>query len=375
MQPIIIIGTGLAGYTLAKEIRKEDKTTPVQLITADNGDFYSKPMLSNALSKNQSIEKLTMFPAAIIAGQQGFQVLNNTRVTAIDTASNTVITDQGHYVYSKLVLATGAQAIRIPVAGDAADDIISVNSLDDYAVFRQRLEGKKRIAILGAGLIGCEFANDLAASGYQVNIIDLADSPLGRLLPTAAAANLKQALSSLNIEWFLGHSLKAIDKTANGYRLTLDDDSTFESELVLSAIGLRANTELAAAAGIKVNRGIIVDEYLQTSVDNIYALGDCTEINGNVMPYVMPIMLGARALANTLTGCKSEVIYPAMPVAVKTPVQAVIVCPPPINHQGQWQEEVIGSGIKACCYENDRLIGFALTGDAVSEKQQLVKLI
>ena len=375
MQPIIIIGTGLAGYTLAKEIRKEDKTTPIQLITADNGDFYSKPMLSNALSKNQSIEKLTMIPAAVIAGQQQIQVTHNTRVTAIDTASKTVITDNGNYIYSQLVLATGAQPIRIPVAGDAAEDIISVNSLDDYAVFRNRLEGKKQVAILGAGLIGCEFANDLAASGYQVKVIDLADRPLGRLLPELAAENLKQAMSCLNIEWFLGHSLKAVDKTATGYRLTLDDDSTLESELVLSAIGLRANTTLAAEAGIKVNRGIVVDEYLQTSEENVYALGDCAEINGNVMPYVMPIMLGARALANTLTGCKSEVIYPAMPVAVKTPAQPVVVCPPPMNHQGQWQEEVIGSGIKACCYENNRLIGFALTGDAVSEKQQLAKQI
>jgi rubredoxin-NAD+ reductase len=86
-------------------------------------------------------------------------------------------------------------------------------------------------------------------------------------------------------------------------------------------------------------------------------------------------MLGARALAGTLTGNKTEVVYPAMPVAVKTPAHAVVVCPPPINSNCQWSEEATGTGIKACCYENGKLIGFALTGDAVAEKQQLVKLI
>lgn len=375
MQPIIIIGSGLAGYTLAKEIRKLDKAIPVQLITADDGSFYSKPMLSNALSKNQSIEKLTMFPAAVIAGQQNIQILTHTRVEQLVSEENKVVTNKGEHHYSKLVFATGATPIRIPVAGNAADEILSINSLDDYAVFRKKLESKKHITILGAGLIGCEFANDLAASGYTVSIIDLADRPLGRLLPEQAAENLKQHLSELDINWYLNHSLKSVEKTANGYQLTLDDETTFETELVLSAIGLKSNTDLAQAAGINTNRGIIVDSYLQTSTENIYALGDCAEINGSVLPFVMPIMLGVRALAQTLTGTKTEVVYPAMPVAVKTPAHPVVVCPPPMNHSGQWHEEAIGSGIKSVCYQNDQLIGFALTGDAVAEKQPLVKLM
>ncbi|MDH5766813.1 MAG: FAD-dependent oxidoreductase, partial [Gammaproteobacteria bacterium] len=229
--------------------------------------------------------------------------------------------------------------------------------------------------ILGAGLIGCEFANDLAASGYKVSIIDLADRPLGRLLPEQAAINLKNKLSELDISWYLKQSLKSLDKNDNSYQLTLDDDTIFETDLVLSAIGLRSNTEIASSAGLNTNRGIMINEYLQTSEENIFALGDCAEINGNVLPFVMPIMLGARALAQTLTGSKTEVIYPAMPVAVKTPAHPVVVCPPPMNHKGNWQEEVLGSGIKSVCYDNGQITGFALTGDATEEKQSLVKLM
>ena len=375
MKPIIIIGSGLAGYTLAKEIRKLDKSTPVQLITADDGTFYSKPMLSNALSKQQNIEKLAMYPAGVIASQQNIQVLTHTRIEKVDTDKNNVISNQGEHSYSKLVFATGATPVRIQVLGNAADDMLSVNSLDDYAIFRKKLENKKHVTILGAGLIGCEFANDLAASGYKVSIIDLADRPLGRLLPEQAAINLKNKLSELDISWYLKQSLKSLDKNDNSYQLTLDDDTIFETDLVLSAIGLKSNTEIAVSAGFDTNRGIIVNDYLQTSEENIFALGDCAEINGNVLPFVMPIMLGARSLAQTLTGSKTEVVYPAMPVAVKTPAHPVVVCPPPMNHNGNWQEEVFGTGIKSVCYDKGKITGFALTGDAIEEKQSLVKLM
>lgn len=375
MHPITIIGSGLAGYTLAREIRKLDKETPIRIITADNGSFYSKPMLSNAFAKNQTAAQLEMNSAAEMAEKNNLQIINNCQVSKIDSEKKNIFTTDGNYEYSSLVFATGANPIRIPVEGDGAGDILSVNSLDDYAVFREQLEGKNSVAILGAGLIGCEFANDLAAAGFHVDLIDLADQPLGRLLPKKAAENLKQHLSELDITWHLGCSLKQVNKAASGYSLMLSDGSTLNSELVLSAIGLKPKTELAATAKIDINRGIVVNHYMQSSNESIYAIGDCAEINAMVMPYVMPIMIGARALAQTLTGNKTFVEFPAMPVVVKTPAHPAVVCPPAPNASGEWKEEVIGNGIKATFHNGDSLLGFALTGDAVSEKQALTKQI
>lgn len=373
MHPITIIGSGLAGYTLAKEIHKLDKNIALRIITADDGGFYSKPMLSNALSKQMDVKKLMMTSAADMATQNNVEIITHTKVDHINRSEQKIHTGNSSYEYSTLILANGAQPIRIPVAGDAANDILSVNSLNDYAIFRSQLENKKHVTILGAGLIGCEFANDLVNAGYQVSLIDLADKPLGRLLPEQAARNLQHKLGDLGIHWHLGRSLRSMNKSNNCYQLTLDNDTQITTDLVLSAIGLKADIRLAEMAGIKTGRGIVTNQFLQTSDEHIFALGDCAEFDGMVLPFVMPIMIGARALSKTLLGEKTAILYPPMPVAVKTPAHAVVVCPPAPNATGSWQEEIMGDGIKACFYSNNKLLGFALTGTACAEKQKLVK--
>ena len=375
MHPITIIGSGLAGYTLAREIRKLDENVGIRIITANAGQFYSKPMLSNALSKKLSIEKLATSSAQKMAEQHKLEIVNHCRVQQIDGQQKQLVTDSGSYTYSQLVLANGANPIQIPVHGDASENIISVNSLDDYAHFSEQLKSARHISIMGAGLIGCEFANDLSNTGYQVTLIDLADRPLGRLLPEKAAASLQEKLSNLGIEWRLSQSVQSVNHISSGLEITLNDGSRMSTDLVLSAIGLKPDIHLAESAGLTVNRGIVVDNYLKTSADSIYALGDCMELNGSVLPFVMPIMIGARALAQTLTGNATAVIYPAMPVVVKTPAQPAVVCPPPTGAEGEWQETLTNSGVKACFYQDQQLLGFALTGDAVAEKQQLVKLM
>ena len=146
------------------------------------------------------------------------------------------------------------------------------------------------------------------------------------------------------------------------------------ADVVLSAVGLKPRTALAGAAGIKINRGIIVNKLLQTSDEDIYALGDCAEVEGRVLPFVMPIMQAARALASTLAGNPTAVKYPAMPVAVKTPACPTVVSPPDAGSQGEWKVEGGVEGVKAQFHHKDgQLLGFALMGAAVSEKSQLTQ--
>jgi rubredoxin---NAD+ reductase len=374
MDPIVIIGSGLAGYTLARELRKLDRETPLVMLTADDGGFYSKPMLSNALAAGKSVGQLLNKPMDTMRQELAAEILARCDVRAIDTKTRTIRHSRGTSAYSRLVLALGADPIRLPLAGDGAPAVMSVNDLEDYARFRDAIAGRRRVAILGAGLIGCEFANDLASGGYEVDVIDIALQPLGRLLPPEAAAAVREALEKTGVRWHLGKTTGAVEKSSRGYRLVFSDGTHIETDAVLSAIGLKPRIELARAAGLAVNRGVVVDRFLRSSDPKVHALGDCAEVEGAVLPYVLPIMHAARALASTLAGRELPLRYPAMPVVVKTPALSTVVCPPPAGAAGAWRSEFGPDGIASRFFDpGDRVLGFALTGDAIGHKQRLLK--
>jgi rubredoxin-NAD+ reductase len=374
MQAIVIIGSGLAGYTLAKELRKLASEPPLHIITRDDGAFYSKPMLSNALAKAKTAENLATASAEQMAAQLKATIWTHSEVTAIDAAAHTVTARGVTFGYDKLVLAVGAEPIRPPLAGDGAAAVYAVNNLADYARFRQGIERARRVAVIGPGLIGCEFANDLVQAGKAVTVIGPAATPLDRLLPPLAGQALQKALAAAGVEWRLGLTAQRVDRRGDALSLQLSDGSVVEADAMLSAIGLRPLTALAQAAGIKVNRGIAVDRHLEGSLPGIFALGDCAEVEGLVLPFVMPIMQAARALAQTLTGKRTAVSYPAMPVVVKTPAYAVVVSPPPLGGEGRWEVSGDERGIHALYRDaNNKLLGFALTGTATTDKQSLTR--
>jgi rubredoxin-NAD+ reductase len=376
MNPIVIIGSGLAGYNLAKEIRKLDDKVPLQIITADSGESYSKPMLSNALSKGKSPAQLVMSSAEQMAGQLGASIQTNTRVETIDTADRILVTDAGDVEYNELVLAVGARQIDPSLAGDAAANVITVNNLDEYRHFHDALETAQHVGIIGPGLIGCEFANDLVSQQKQVTIIGPSLYPLDRLLPGAVGELVKQKLQAAGVHWRLGALASSVDQHDSQYRIAMNDGSHVDVDLVLSAVGLKPDTALAQHAGITINRGIVVDRTLQTSAPHVYALGDCIEIDGLVLPFVLPLMNAARTLAKTLTGNVTQIRYPAMPVIVKTPAHPIVVSPPPVDDEGEWDIDIDDEGARAVFQCADGSIaGFVLTGDKVAEKQKLTKLL
>lgn len=372
--PLIVLGSGLAGYTLAREFRRLDTTTPLVVVSRDTAGFYSKPMLSNALAGKKSPAALVMKTAATMAADLNATVLARSSVAAIDTAARSITLADGQgLAYRDLVLALGADPIRLPLAGDAAEEVLSVNDIDDYTRFSERLEGVQRVCILGAGLIGCEFANDLLHRGVAPTVLDLAERPLPRLLPPAASSRLREKLEAAGVAFRFGVALARVDhREGGGLRLQLTDGSALECDLLLSAIGLRPRTSLAAAAGLAVERGIVVDRHLATSAAHVHAIGDCAQVEGHCLPYVMPLMQQARALAANLAGTRTPLAYPAMPVVVKTPACPTVVCPPPLEAIGTWQVDADDAGLEARFVAPDgRLLGFALMGGATARKQAL----
>jgi len=298
-------------------------------------------------------------------------------VMAIEPQDKKISLAEGKTVnYSQLVLAVGAKPVRIPLDGNATDEVLSVNNLTDYALFRDKLINAERVAIIGPGLIGCEFANDLLNIGTAVSVIGPSSLPMDALLPEPIAKELKTTLAAAGVDWHFETSTESVNHDDAGYEITLKNGDKLNADVVISAVGLRANIDLASAAGLTVNRGIVTDDTLQTSQSYIYALGDCAEVAGHNLLYIAPIMAAAKALASTLTGCVTQVKYPAMPVAVKTPSYPLITAPPARDSIGKWQFEKAesGFGIKGLFVaSNNDLLGFVLSGDTVIEKQALTK--
>lgn len=391
--PLIVIGAGLAGWTTVREFRKLDRTTPVLVITADSGDFYAKPSLSNAFAQRRSPDQLVTTPADTMAASLQVSLWAHSRVLSIDPAARTVSTATGARPYRQLVLATGAQAIRLPLAGDAADQVVSVNSLDDFARLHAGLTGSgvdrnpgapanetrraRQVLIMGAGLIGCEFANDLASAGYQVKVVDPAARPMAALLPPEAAVALQAALCDLGVGWHFGKTVKAVrhahrtesEADLAPLRVELSSGESLAADLVLSAIGLRADTALAQAAGLACERGIVVDRQLQTSAPDIFALGDGAQYasaGNRTLPFVMPIMNAAKALARTLSGSGTGLIFPPMPVTIKTPALPIVVLTPAPLHTTTWQAREPGLWHALDTQGLPR--GFVLTGPQTSRR-------
>ena len=372
--PLVIVGSGLAAWTLVRELRKLDALSPITLICRDSGDFYSKPQLSNALASGKTLDQLVGTPRGTLAQSLQVQVMADTEVSAIDPAKAVVHTSAGMVPYSRLVLALGAEPVRLPLQGDAAERVCSVNDLQDYARFRQQLAHARRVSVIGAGLIGCEFANDLVLAGHEVDVIDPGTQPLGRLLPPEAGAAVQQGLADAGVRFHLGTSVQAVDAEGDALRLTLANGQLLHSDLVLSAVGLRPRTALAQAAGLQTARGIVVNRQLQTSAAQIYALGDVAEVEGQWLPFVMPLMHAARTLAAHLAGQSVQLRYPAMPVVVKTPAVPVVVAAPPAGLSGQWHILPSDSGLEAQWLDAQGVLqGFALVGAATARKSALQK--
>lgn len=382
VDPVLILGSGLAGWAVARELRKLDPAASLMMITGDSGDFYAKPSLSNAFAQGRLPAQLVGTPAAEMTRSLGVALLSRTTVESIDRSAKAVVTGSGRLHYSRLVLATGARPVRLPLAGDGAAAVRSVNSLEDFSAFHAQLRPGSHVAIMGAGLIGCEFANDLASAGFGVSVVDPSSRPLAALLPQAAGEALRQALHALGAKWHLGTAVQAVHRDGDRLQLDLANGERVTADAVLSAVGLRADIALAQAAGLACDRGIVVDATLATSDPDIFALGDCAQYasglwaqgpvsGGRTLPFVLPIMSAAKVLAARLAGQPGTLRFPLMPVAVKTPALPLVVASPPHGSPGQWhgREE----GLWHFMDDGGLARGFVLAGKQTSRRAELAR--
>ena len=372
---IVVVGSGLAGFAVLRELRRLSPEAKLTLVTLEDGHFYSKPALSTAFAKGKTAETLVTSPAAKMIAQLRLDARIGREAEAIDLKGRVLCTTGGPIAYDALVLATGATPVRPPIGGDAAHRAISVNQLDHYAHFREQLGDGGRVLIVGSGLVGTEFANDLVTSGYRPVVVDLLPSPLAQLVPPAVGEQVRDTLGAAGVEWHLGRTVSAIDyqHTAPGYVATLDDGSTIEADLVLSAVGLRPNVALAAEAGLAIGLGIMVDECGRTSDPAIYAIGDCAEYPHGLSAYVTPIMAVARGIAATALGTPTAIRFPPLSVQVKTTLFPLNLLPPPRGSIGEWHAvESDGTGHKHVFIDDGGVVrGYVLTREKCEQRSDM----
>lgn len=372
---IVVVGSGLAGFAVLRELRRLSPEAKLTLVTLEDGHFYSKPALSTAFAKGKTAETLITSNAAKMIAQLKLDARIGREAEAIDREGRVLCTTGGPIAYDALILATGATPFRPEIGGDAAHRAISVNQLDHYAHFREQLGDGARVLIVGSGLVGTEFANDLVTSGYRPVVVDLLPSPLAQLVPPAVGELVRDALAAEGVEWHLGRTVAAIDyrTPAPGYVATLDDGSRIEADVVLSAVGLRPNVALAAEAGLDIGLGITVDEYGRTNDPAIYAIGDCAEYPHGLSAYVTPIMAVARGIAATALGTPTAIRFPPLSVQVKTTLFPLNLLPPPRGSVGEWHAvEGDESGHKHLFIDDGGVVrGYVLTRDKCEQRSDM----
>ncbi len=308
---VVIIGAGLAGWSVVDALRALDKDIPITLISADDADRYHKPMLSVAISQNKTASDLVRATGADAAAAANIRLLSQTTVVAIDDDARTLTTTAGTVAYDDLVLAIGAQPAYPPSLVAARGFSHHVNHLTNFSQLQQALDTPKRIAIIGAGMIGTEIAEDLHLAGHSVTLIDMQSQPLSAMLPDIATARIGAAITELGVAYMGNQLVQSIDKTEAGLSIALQDITTKATQAltfdeVIVSTGLIVDDTLPVSVGISFDKrtGIAVNEAtLQTSAPHIYALGDCISIDGIPCRYVAPHRPQAAAIAShILTG-------------------------------------------------------------------------
>jgi rubredoxin-NAD+ reductase len=377
-QPLVIIGAGLAGYMLVKELRKLNCDIAIELITLDDGSFYSKPLLSTALTQKKTADNLIISSVDKMKDDLSIKIHTYTKVIAIDPQRRIVFCTQNNnhlqIEFSRLVIACGANPNLLQIAGAAATDLYSVNNLEDYRKFRNWLADKQKIALIGSGLVGCEFANDLTNAGVAVEIIAPEAFPLAKLVPSEMAETLKTALENKGVVWHLQNVLQKVARLKEKYEITLSNNKVLQVDGLFAATGIKPNLSFIKDSGIEFNQGITVNRWLQTNFPYIFALGDCAEVAGHLKQYIAPLLHCAQALAKILMGEREPVHYPVMPIVIKTPACPMVAYPPPAHVSGGWHLAGSGSHLQALFHDaTGQLHGFVLAGEKVRDKMVLAK--
>lgn len=281
-QNILIIGNGAAGYYSAKAIRDKSKNANITIVSSEKYLSYFRPQVSSYLSMNKLEDSMFISPEAWY-GDNNIKVILGKTVTKIDTENKKVIVENSEdLTFDKLIIANGSRSSILPVKGIEKINVFTLRNIDDANNIKSAMSNSKNAVVVGGGLLGLEAAYELKENGLNVTVVEFMPTLLGRQLDPEGAEIFKKSVDSYGINVLLGEATEEIlgDPKVTGVKLK--SGKIIDADLVLFSVGIIPNKEIAADTAIEVNRGIIVNDKMETSVEGVYACGDIAEINGRV---------------------------------------------------------------------------------------------
>lgn len=303
---IVIIGCGVAGVTAAKVLKQNAPETEVTVYTDENHLYYPRPRLYEILSGEKKPQEIYSY-AKESYDQLGIKVQLRKKVLSINAASKELTLEGGLKTsYDRLLLANGARAFVPPIKGVEKTGSFTLRTVEDAVAIKHYAKKGKKAIVIGGGLLGLEFAACLRKLGQQVEVVEARPTLLPMQLDQDGSAILEDDLRGLGVDAVLGVKTTEILGKEAVVGVSLDNGKEISGELVLISAGVKPNIKLAEDAGIKVNRGVVVDEYMRTSANDVYAAGDVLEFHGQVYGIIPPAIEQANvASANMLGGEKS----------------------------------------------------------------------
>jgi nitrite reductase (NADH) large subunit len=367
-QRLLIIGGGMAGVKLVEElVRRDTGRFAVTIVGEEPGPGYNRVLLSALLARDVTEADITLKPADWYRGQ-GVRLITGDAVTAVDAEARKATLASGEVLaFDQCVFATGSQPVRLPLPGADLPGVMVFRDLEDVAAMDAAAKAGERVAVIGGGLLGLEAAYGLAKRGADVTLVHVMDSLMERQLDRRAAAVLRRAIRLKGVKVLLSKQTLRIAGTDRVEGLVFADGTLLDAERVVFAVGIRPNTAIARAAGLPVNRGIVVDDRLGSGLAGFHAIGECAEHEGQVYGLVEPAYQQAAVLAAAL--CGQPEAYRGTLLATNLKVSGVPVFSAGEFLGGEGAAEIIAEDRKAGLYKklvlrDGRLAGVVLVGEA-----------
>lgn len=368
----LIIGNGIAGLSAAREIRKTDKTSRITMVGREEYPTYYRVKLSKYLSEDFSEDDILVGKEDWYEENQVDLILRKV-VDGINPEEQEVLLDDGSVLeYGKLLIATGSRPFVPPITGKFKEGFFTLRTLKDLNYIKDYLKDKDKVTVLGGGLLGLELASSLKKMGKEVSIIELADHLLSKQLNQDLSIKLKELLEEEGFKIYT--SSRITDLLGEGYvdGLILNDKDRIETGAVIASVGVIPNLELLEGSNIKTNRGLIVNQRLETSAKNIYGAGDVIEYKGKGYGLWTVANDQGRLAARSMMGEEVDYEEPTLFTSLKIDGVEVFSIGDVLNYDEVLEETINEKGIYNKVFIKDsKLVGGILFGDL--KKQNLIR--
>jgi nitrite reductase (NADH) large subunit len=366
-EPMLVIGNGMAAHRLVSDLTDLAPDRYAITVCGDEPGFaYNRVLLSSVLAGESAAADLKLEADAWWA-ERGINLVSGRRVTEIDTRGKFArLSGGGRLSYSKLVIATGSEPIRLPLPGSDLPGVLTFRTEADVNNIGARSKSGSRAVVIGGGLLGLEAAHGLNKAGVHVTVVHLMDRLMERQLDKTAAAILARSLQARGIDIVLNAESAAVQGRRKVGGLRLKDGRSFDADIIVMAVGIKPNASVARASRLDVNRGILVDDEMRTSNPDIFAIGECAEHRGVCYGLVEPAYEQAKTVASILAGGASR--YAGTRLATNLKVSGINVFSAGNFAGSPASEQIIlrdqGRGAyRKLVIENETLTGAVLIGD------------